>query len=330
MYATPGTKLYEYARPPVFDVPRIVAPPQIKQEMPTRVQTKRARTESYTKTKTKKRPRRKADVSFGEGGFRYYKKFKGLSARRRRRFKKRERYGMSRRTFLGAPSIFSPPVSAPVNNMVFGDTSMLVDPMDLKGFLSGYVDHSFGRVQIPFIGIKGLLINHTSCTMNYRVVYGTVESSINSINNLHTFAAARPPQTNTYLGSPLYRGLWYRISGSNRYKVPAGGRLNFKVGVNMGSKILDSAYINKYQIFACHILFWPELTTDVGPINTAPIIAFPDIKYATGWFQPLWHVWIAKQYTSNIEKVNTGFLGLQAPLVEFEAKAEDIMTKATT
>lgn len=331
MYALPGKNTYEFARyPRVVPPPVPIYPPPVKQEMPTRVQTKRARTESYTKTKTKRKPKQKRSAELAEGGFRYYGKSRGLSSRRRRVFKKRERYSMRRQVFLGTPTVIDTAMLPPIANMVFGTMGMLVDPMTIRNYLVGFVNHSFGRIQLPFIGIKGLLMNHNSCTMNYKFIYGTLESSNNGPINMTTYAATHPPQVNSYMGDPLYRGLWYRMKGYQRYKLPAGARLNFKVGISMGSMTLDEAYPNKYQSFYAHLLFWPELSTDASLITTTPVIAYPNVKNIAGWFQPAYTCFIAKTYSVRTDQTINTFTGLSAPIAEFEAKAEDIMSKATT
>lgn len=284
------------------------------------------RTRTQTRTRTRTSGPSSRGMPVGENGYIFKRRYKPLSYRRRRRFRRRL-CGSYDKAILRDVANVSRPTRVGTSNVVWFQDATVLDPDKYILSLTGPATalSNLSRIFYNKIGTSIELYNPGSFNLNYRLIWGTVDELASSVQ-LATYGTATPPQINPYMGSHDYNTIWDSIRGTTNGKVPAGSRQKFNIYCSLGSRRIESTETSrKSKYTAYHLVYWPDLVVSG---TTTPVIAYPTLAEETPiiFEQPFYHIMYPPSLNLvNLQTVKTSITGVTTPVATWITKNEDEM-----
>lgn len=285
-----------------------------------------SRTRSQTQTRTRTQTGTGSFIPLGESGFIKKRRFRPLSFRRRRRFRRRLRSSYDKVILRGSCSnrILTPVV---VNNILWYQNTQVADA---DAFLKGQITipaNNTSRLFFDKVGYNVEVYNPGSFNLNFRIIWGIVdETGAEALVN--SFGTANPPQLNPYMGNHAYNTIWDSIRGTYSGKIPCGSRQKFNCWCNHGSRRLEDVEASRKAKFTLlHLLFWPDLVITSA---STPAIAYPSGEAPLVTAQPFyWIGYPPSLNTAFLQPPQTAMTGIAAVTTAWITKQEDLTENQT-
>lgn len=285
-----------------------------------------SRVRTLTRTRTKTQTRGSPFIPLGESGFIKKRRYRPLSFRRRRRFRRRVRSSYDRAILRDIPGVVIQANAATGNN-VFYQRAPVADPdVFVKANLTIPANNT-SRLFYDKVGTNLEVYNPGSYNLNFRLIWGTVDE-VASAALMLSYATANPPQFNPSMGNHVYNTIWDSIRGSYSGKIPCGGRQKFNTWSNLGSRRLEDVETSrKAKFHVTHIMLWPDFVVTSA---TTPAVAYPNIDAPVIMTQHYYHIGYPPSLTQSF--IQTPVLtmpGLAAPTATWITKQEDLTEDQT-
>lgn len=285
-----------------------------------------SRIRTLTRTFTQRRNNAPVGRPAGEGGFIYKRRFRPLSRRRARRFRRRMTSSYDKAILRGQANISHPSRLAPSGDVVWFQTNGVADPDAFIKGLPGVDANNFTRIYYHKIGFNVEVYNPGSYGVNYQLIWGTVDE-LTTVSSLQTFGNANAPQLNPYRGAHGYGTIWDSIRGQYIGKIAPGCRQRFKVWCNLGSRRIEQSEPNKKSKYtAFHLVYYPDFVVKPAASGVWTGVGYPyaEEESCVVFTQPFYHIFYPPNlYLSSIQPPNNTINGLSTVATSWLTKQED-------
>lgn len=268
----------------------------------------------------------------------YRKRYRPLSFRRRRRYKRFKTRGYDKAYIPVPPAIVNLGTPTTTSNMPHFDLLESVDPLDVLAMFvnstgaqqtptNTYVHLNFRRV-----GFKFEFVNSNSFNIFIRLIFGKNPDALGN-SDFTTLLASMPPQINNPMTVRQYTTSWNRIEGKRFITLGPGARTQVDVGTSFGLRRCDyTSSDSRLLLFCVHIQAWPELCVPAQAFatETSEGLAYPKMNAFSYIKKPYFNISYPEQFYLKPFEIRSSITGLPAVLSTVEVKAENVMTSATT